>query len=273
MGIDYLAIGHVSRDLTAYGESVGGSVSFASLTARSLGLRAGVLTSYANGYADEALSQIPRQVIPAAETTTFMLEETDHLRSLRLLARAAPIPANAPLPPAWERAPIVHLAPIAQEVAPEIARRFAGRFVGVTPQGWMRRWDENGAVRPAEWENAAAVLGFATAVVLSDEDLPQGYNLNAMTEAVQVLVVTHGERGATLFWEKEHISIPAPKTLAVDSTGAGDIFAAAFFIRLYHTRDPIEAAHFATALAADSVTRRGLQSIPSPKRLRTLLQA
>ncbi len=273
MGVDYLAIGHVSRDLTAEVERVGGSVSYASLTARALGLRAAVLTSYAEGYADKALAQIPRQVIPAAETTTFALEETEHGRTLRLLARAAPIPPDAPLPPAWERAPIVHLAPIAQEVASEIAQRFAGRFVGVTPQGWMRRWDESGVVRAAEWENAAAVLGFASAVVLSDEDLPQGCDLNALTEAVQVLVLTHGARGATLFWENERIPIPAPEVPAVDSTGAGDIFAAAFFIRLYHTRDPIESAHFATALAADSVTRRGLQSVPSPERVRTVLKA
>ena len=36
----------------------------------------------------------------------------------------------------------------------------------------------------------------------------------------------------------------------VDATGAGDIFAAAFFWRLYVTRDPWEAARFATHLAS-----------------------
>jgi sugar/nucleoside kinase (ribokinase family) len=42
---------------------------------------------------------------------------------------------------------------------------------------------------------------------------------------------------------------------AVDATGAGDTFATAFFIRLYETRDPWEAARFANLLAARSVTQ------------------
>lgn len=49
----------------------------------------------------------------------------------------------------------------------------------------------------------------------------------------------------------------------VDATGAGDIYAAAFFTRLYATRDPWEAARFATQLSAYSVTRTGLESIPT----------
>jgi sugar/nucleoside kinase (ribokinase family) len=49
----------------------------------------------------------------------------------------------------------------------------------------------------------------------------------------------------------------------VDPTGAGDIFAAAFFTRLHATRDPWEAGRFATHLAAFSVTRRGLEGIPN----------
>jgi sugar/nucleoside kinase (ribokinase family) len=49
----------------------------------------------------------------------------------------------------------------------------------------------------------------------------------------------------------------------VDPTGAGDIFAAAFFARLYTTRDPWEAGRFATHLAAFSVTRHGLEGVPT----------
>jgi sugar/nucleoside kinase (ribokinase family) len=55
--------------------------------------------------------------------------------------------------------------------------------------------------------------------------------------------------------------------IELDPTGAGDIFAAAFFFRLYNTRDPWEAARFATQLAAISVTRSGLQSIPTQEEI------
>jgi sugar/nucleoside kinase (ribokinase family) len=53
----------------------------------------------------------------------------------------------------------------------------------------------------------------------------------------------------------------------VDATGAGDIFAAAFFIRLFSTRDPWEAARFATLIASHSVTRMGLNGIPTPQEI------
>ena len=57
----------------------------------------------------------------------------------------------------------------------------------------------------------------------------------------------------------------------MDATGAGDIFAAAFFFRLHTTRDPWEAARFATLVAANSITRRGLQGIPTPDEAQTYL--
>jgi sugar/nucleoside kinase (ribokinase family) len=49
----------------------------------------------------------------------------------------------------------------------------------------------------------------------------------------------------------------------VDPTGAGDVFAAAFFVRLLNTRDPWEAARFANRMAAISVTRPGVAGVPS----------
>ena len=50
---------------------------------------------------------------------------------------------------------------------------------------------------------------------------------------------------------------------AVETTGAGDIFAACFFSKYYATKDPWAAARFAVRLASQSVTRRGMDSIPT----------
>ncbi len=61
------------------------------------------------------------------------------------------------------------------------------------------------------------------------------------------------------------------KQVELDSTGAGDIFAAAFFTRLYLTRDPWESARFANQIAAASVTRRGLEGIPTPEEIQEYL--
>jgi ribokinase len=47
---------------------------------------------------------------------------------------------------------------------------------------------------------------------------------------------------------------------AVDTVGAGDCFNGAFAVALMEGKDPLEAAHFASAAAAISVTRRGAQA-------------
>ncbi len=57
----------------------------------------------------------------------------------------------------------------------------------------------------------------------------------------------------------------------VDPTGAGDIFAASFFVRLHTTRDPWEAARFATNLAAFSVLRVALEGIPLPEEVQAVM--
>jgi sugar/nucleoside kinase (ribokinase family) len=44
----------------------------------------------------------------------------------------------------------------------------------------------------------------------------------------------------------------------VDPTGAGDVFAAAFFVRLTQTGDPWKAARFANRLATASITLEGV---------------
>jgi sugar/nucleoside kinase (ribokinase family) len=75
--------------------------------------------------------------------------------------------------------------------------------------------------------------------------------------------VTESSAGVRLFWNGDVRRFRAPLVAAIDSTGAGDIFATAFFFRLYTTRDPWEAARFATQLASISVTRPGLEGIPT----------
>ncbi len=268
---NYLAIGHLSRDLTPEGPRLGGSVAYAARTAQAFGLQAAVVTSCNPETAfGAALEGIAVHCVPAEATTTFALETAPQGRRLALRARAAPLGWEN-IPAGWRHAAIVHLAPIAGELPPQLAARFAGRFVGVTPQGWLRAWGSDGTIRPAAWPAAESVLAQATAAVLSLEDLGGDESrIPPLAEMVPVLVVTHGAAGAVVYWQGETYAIPAPPAHEVDATGAGDIFAAAFFIRLYHTRDPLAAARFAARVAARSVERRGLAATPSPAEIQAL---
>jgi sugar/nucleoside kinase (ribokinase family) len=92
-----------------------------------------------------------------------------------------------------------------------------------------------------------------------------------MATASRILAVTEGASGARLFWNGDERRFRAPEAKEIDATGAGDIFAAAFFTRLYSTRDPWESARFATQLAAFSVTRIGLSGIPTAEEINSCL--
>ncbi len=80
--------------------------------------------------------------------------------------------------------------------------------------------------------------------MLSVEDV--GGDETAITEIAEVcplLVVTDGAHGARVHYEGRMRMIPAPAVVAIDPTGAGDIFAAAFFAALgRRRRDPASGA-------------------------------
>jgi sugar/nucleoside kinase (ribokinase family) len=271
-GIDYLLIGHVCQDVVPSGvESpftpsylFGGTATYAARTAKAMGLRVAVVTSASAEFAlGAALPGIETMRLPSAETTTFENLYLDGHRIQTLHAVAENIGITA-VPLEWRRPSVVHLAPIAREVDIQLISTFPGAFIGVTPQGWMRQWDETGQVSPRPWSEAHAILSRVDAMVISEEDVDGDWELvRDWANFAQVMVVTQGARGATMFVRGQVHHVPAPALRETDPTGAGDIFAAVFFARLQQTHDPHEAARVATWLAAQSVTRRGLDGVPT----------
>jgi len=269
--VDYLVVGHVAADIMPAGVLLGGTVSYSALTARALGLRVGIVTSSGADAPLGALDGIPMVNIPAEHSTTFENINTPSGRRQTLHHQAAPILFEH-IPQVWRSAPIIHLAPIANEVDSSLAEKVSGSLLGITPQGWMRAWNENGQVSSTAWENSDQALRHAGAVVLSIEDINRNLELvEEMAHKTRLLCLTEGEAGAVLHWNGDRRRFRPPVMVEVDGTGAGDIFAAAFFTRLYHTRDPWEAARFATQLAARSVTRIGLNGIPTSQEIEECL--
>lgn len=254
--VDYLLVGHVSRDLTAAGAVMGGTVTYASRTAQVLGCRIAILTSA--GPELDFESALPGSLvhsIPAGDSTTFRNLYYQHGRVQNILALAETIEPHH-LPQDWSRAPIVHLGPIAKEVDPAIINVFSNSVIGITPQGWLRTWDSEGRVSNVDWPDARYFCPLVSAVVVSSEDIAQTDMLDVFCRWSKLLVITEQERGCQVILEGEKRHFASPRVHEVNPTGAGDIFAAAFFIRLYQTRgNPWEAARFANRIAAASVTK------------------
>ena len=262
--VDYLVIGHITQDLTSEGSRMGGTAAFSALTARALGLRVGIVTSANEQTSLEVLDGIPIVSIPSGYPTTFenIYSAEDGRRQI-LHHQAAHIAFDL-VPEAWRSTAILHLGPVAQELDPELPADFSPALLGVTPQGWLRTWEQDGRIIPCKWQNAERMLTQAGAVVISREDVDGDEEwIEAMAHQTRVLAVTEAAAGAVLYWNGDRRRFRAPQVEEVDSTGAGDIFAASLFIRLQATRDPWEAARFATQLSARSVTRTGLDGIPT----------
>jgi sugar/nucleoside kinase (ribokinase family) len=271
--VDYLIIGHLTRDLTPNGPALGGTASYASLTARALGLRVGILTACEDCLATPQLEQEGIRIVGmrSEETTTFENIQTPNGR-IQYLHKLAPTIDLSMVPEQWRDTPIVHLGPVAREVDPTLARAFSNSFVGLTPQGWLRTWDTEGRVSFSEWPECSFVLQHSNAAVISIEDVRGNESIiEDMSSSIRVLAVTEGANGSRLYWNGDLRRFRPPKMVEVDPTGAGDIFAAAFFIRLNTTRDPWEAARFATNLAAFSVLRYGLDGIPRPEEVQMVM--
>jgi 1D-myo-inositol 3-kinase len=263
----YVTIGHICQDVLPDGWMFGGAATYSARAAYALGCQVQVLTSLrADVDVSPALLGIEVVRLPSDHTTTFENIYIDHVRHQTLHAVAERLtPDRFPAVPA---ADIVHLAPIAQEVDRGWLDHFPGALIGVTPQGWLRQWDAQGRISPIGWAEAAEVLPRADAVIISIEDVAHNEDLVQQWAAqAKLLVVTRGAHGCTIHQNNIVTAVPTHPVEIVDATGAGDIFAASFLVRLRECGDPIAAARFASCLASQSITRRGLDSIPTPSEI------
>jgi hypothetical protein len=260
--INYLVIGHATADLTPEGVRLGGTVAFSGLTAHALGLKTGIITASSP---ELDITRIKHLVVfnkNSQQTTTFENSSDGIHRTQHLFHRAEPLTVDDIS--LFDFHPdILHLAPVANEVDWKILHRFPGSLKCLTPQGWMRTTDSKHRVIYQPWDNFENILSQADVAIISHEDVQNDESLIAeMASAIPVFVVTENFRGARVYWHNDVRFIKAPEVKYEDDTGAGDIFATAFFYRYFFTKDPWEAGRFAVMLASCSVTRKHLDSIP-----------
>lgn len=271
--IDYLIIGHVVQDVVPEGYTVGGTTTYSSITARNLGRRPGIVTRLAPDFVwPPALHGVEVHRVSSAQTTTFHNVYHNGHRQQFLLARAPAIEPDD-VPTAWRQTPIVHLGPLDRELDERFATLFPGSLVGVTPQGWLRQWDEAGRVRMRPWVEAPQILPHVDVLVLSVEDLNGNAALiDEYARLTRIAVMTQGPLGCVVFTEGMEKPVAGFPVEEVDPTGAGDVFAAAFLVRLQETQDPFEAARFANATASFCVEQPGVAGIPTREQVEERLQ-
>jgi len=283
--VDYLVVGHVCVDLIGKRTVLGGSATYAALTARNLGARVGVVTSagFEPGIVDALVGRenvraagtdIRVVRLPAQATTRFVNEYGPEGRRQQIQAVAELLRIEH-VPPDWRGAPVVHLAPVAVDVGLEFVPAFPDALLGVTPQGWMRAWDEQGEVRAVVWEAADLVLARADVVIFSEEDVPDPSVIPRYAQKARLLIITEHRHGAVVYergrppWRSPAFR---PKRL-VDPTGAGDVFAAGFLTQYWRTGDPRSSADYANCVASFVIEKRAWHGIPTREQVEERLRS
>jgi sugar/nucleoside kinase (ribokinase family) len=292
-----VTVGHVTVDVIAADGSrrPGGGAFYSALQAARLGLRALILTQGSPPEIEALLepyrAELTVRIVPAPVTTTLRTSWSGTHRTQRLLAWAGPIAEAVTVVDTQ----ILHLAPVARETP--AAWRGHADFVGLTPQGLVRAWDrhdqtgvgidsETGAEifpapLPHDRRSLEALLpdGCSAIVISEQEHAACAPLLDAAIAQGATVAITAGPnattvqtpRGETIAGPNAMIdqapageigrvrahAVAAPR----DDLGAGDVFAAAFFVALHEGLSPTQAAVFGNAAAAIRIEGAGAGAI------------
>lgn len=261
---DFLVTGHLCHDKVPGGYLPGGAAAYAGLLGVRLGFQTAVLTSFGDDFLFRSkFEAIDIFQVSSPHTTVFENIYESGQRTQFLHRRAAQLsPSN--LPENWRNAKTVLLGPICDEVDVEFLQFFdlEKTTLCACPQGWMRQWDETGRVTPKFIENWN-LLARASLISMSENDVNGDWNLiEKIAGQANVLVVTQGNMGATVFQNGKQQHFPSFPAYEVDPTGAGDVFAAAFSLHFSLHKNVEKAAVFANAAASLSIEKSGLEGIP-----------
>jgi pfkB family carbohydrate kinase len=246
----------------------GGGAFYSALQAARLGLRTLIVTQGCTLEIEALLEpyrgELELRILPAPATTTLATSGSGLARTQRVLAWAGPIPEDVLVDTS-----ILHFAPVARETSAKW--RGQADFVGLTPQGLARTWDEDGdgeivpAPLPANENTLGALLpeGCSAVVVSEQERAACAALLDAAGACGAVLAITAGARATSVQEPGGEITqVQAPAVAHPrDDLGAGDVFAAAFFISLREGHSPTRAAAYANAAAAIRIEGEGANAI------------
>lgn len=256
--------GSFTRDILAGGDSLlGGTVFYSAVQAHYLGAEVSVFASAA---IDTDLTALPEgisvhlQASPHSMTFENIYDD-DGNRIQYLRAKANPLDA-ALIPYDVATPDVLHIGPIFDETPVALLDDLPDTKIALTPQGYLRRREASGRVVMTEWQDAERMLGVAWATVFSEEDFAYDADKIAYYASLcPITVCTRNISAATLFVDGERSEIPTYPAQMIDPTGAGDVFAAAFFVYLHQTNDPYYAVDRAHFVAAKSIEGRGISSL------------
>ncbi len=263
-----VVVGAVTEDRFGDKTRPGGAVLYAARTLEALGVRARVLASAPPGIEPEALDVHERTCVPTSNGLRFGIEHDAEKRRLRVLSRPDQALTARDLPAVWRAADALILAPLLPDDldAASFLDLPVSR-ISLVAQGFQRRVSPTGEVTVLD-EPAPALVAAATertSVFLSREEVATWPDdaIEDLVASCARVVVTRGADGADVYRAGEDsLHIDAQPATAVDTTGAGDAFAAAFTATLACGASDEQAGALAAQVAAATVEHAGPVRLP-----------
>ncbi len=276
--LKYLGVGYQSQDIhiDAAGERSepehGGASLYTALTAWLLtGERVGVVSatgpnSRSRSGDDKEPGNLETSADPDGEQTIFEDWIDGDFRKQRLISRAPVIDSSlGALAQRARNASTVFAGPLLDELPLDCRSWFWADFACLIPQGWFRYVGADGLITLTA-PDITSITGPWDLIVLSNDEAMISGDLEGWMRLSRMLAVTHGSNGATVYLDgNEHRIKAVEPPEVVDTTGAGDVWSAAFTVRYIETHSVTEAGRFASAAAAICVSRTGLRGVPESR--------
>ena len=250
MDYDYTTLGHVTIDVLADGgEQAGGGAFYSALQAAALGLRTRIVTGGEPRTVERLLEpfagRFELEVQPSTKTTRLATSGAGVGREQRVLEWA-----GALAPVARLSSEICHIAPVVQEVSGGWPR--CAGFRALTPQGLVRTWDASLRIGSRLLSDGRAALGDELhAAVMNARERPLCAPLvdRALAHGAAIAVTDEGDPNVVVQDGRVELVQPEPLEVARQDLGAGDVYAAAFFVALAGGAELADAASQANRAA------------------------
>jgi sugar/nucleoside kinase (ribokinase family) len=252
-------IGHLAWDVVDGAEPrVGGGPWYGGRALRHLDVRAHVGVKLGESDRTALLHALASNGLPviatcAGETTSFAIDHDGDERTMTVQAIGEPWRPDE-LARAAGEAHWVHIAPLLRSDVPtESLAALGERRVLLDGQGLVRVPQLGPLVLDADFDRD--LLRHVAVLKLAEEEalaLAGSTDADALRElGVPEVVVTLGARGSLVLAHGEVTRVPArPLEIEVDTTGAGDAFAAGYVAARAEGHSPVSAARRATSVAA-----------------------
>ncbi|WP_295011762.1 carbohydrate kinase [uncultured Microbacterium sp.] len=235
--------------------------------------RLGIPTTFATEFGDDADGAAIAAHLAGAGVEVARTAAGAH-RTATALARIQPdgsaeyvfdIDWTFPQPPPTDRADVVHIGSIGSLRAPGAVGVLA--LVEGLPSDVLVTFDPNvrPALLPSVVETRALVERYAAraqVVKLSDEDAawlypedPSSAPARLLAQGARLVAVTHGAEGSVVHTAGGERRVPARRTAAVDTIGAGDAYMSGLIAALLPHADALTGGEGLDADALDAVGR------------------